>query len=206
MKRQRVQILVLAVALLALAGVFLGVRYYNQVQAKKPAEEEEEVITVIDLAEEDVRVMSYTCEGETITFELEGDTWYDAEDHSLKLRQYMLSAMAGEVAPLTAERKIENVTDLEQYGLTQPQTAVTVETTGGSYTWYIGDKNTVTGDYYVRLSDDDTVYTVSADVVSKFQRPVDELLEDEEPASEETGGDAVSEPEGSEAELESSAE
>ena len=81
MKRQRVQILALAVVLLALAGVFLGIRYFNQVQAQKPAEEEE-VITVINLAEEDVRVMSYTYEGKTVTFELDGDTWYDAGDHS----------------------------------------------------------------------------------------------------------------------------
>lgn len=205
MKKQRVQILALAVVLLALAGAFLGIRYFNQVQAQKPAEEEE-VITVINPAEEDVRVMSYTYEGETITFELEGDTWYDAEDHSLKLRQYMLSVMAGEVAPLTAEKKIENVTDMEQYGLTQPQASVTVETTSGSYTWYIGDKNDVTGDYYVSLPDDDTVYTVSADVVSRFQRPVEELYDDEETESEETGGDTASEPEGSGAELESSAE
>ncbi len=205
MKRQRVQILALAVVLLALAGVFLGIRYFNQVQAQKPAEEEE-VITVINLAEEDVRVMSYTYEGKTVTFELDGDTWYDAGDHSLKLKQYMLSVMAEKVAPLTAEKKIENVTDLEQYGLEQPQSAVTVETTEKSYTWYIGDKNAVTGDYYVCLPDDDTVYTVSADVVARFQRPEEELLEDEEPASEEPDGDTTSEPEESGAELEPSAE
>ncbi len=200
MKRQRVQILALAVVLLALAGVFLGIRYFNQVQAQKPAEEEE-AITVINPAEEDVRVMSYTYEGETITFELDGDTWYDAGDHSRKLRQYMLSVMAGEVAPLTAERKIENVTGLEQYGLEQPQATVTVETTEKSYTWYIGDKNTVTGDYYVSLPDDNTVYMVPATVVSRFQRPVEDLY-DEEAESEETDGTAASEMEGSGAETE----
>ena len=56
------------------------------------------------------------------------------------------------------------------------------------------------------LPDDDTVYTVSADVVARFQRPEEELLEDEEPASEEPDGDTTSEPEESGAELEPSAE
>ena len=57
MKRQRTQLLILVVVLCALAAAFFGIRQYNKVQAQKPAEEEES-ISVIDAAKDDVTAFS----------------------------------------------------------------------------------------------------------------------------------------------------
>lgn len=196
MKRQRVQMLILIVVLCALAAAFFGIRQYNKIQAEKPAEEEEQII-VIDAETEKVTAFSYDYEGETCSFEKEGDTWYIAGDHSRNLAQSRMATMLSGVTPLTATQVIDNATDLEQYGLAEPQRTITVETAGASYILYVGDKNELTSSYYVSLPSTDTVYVVSAVDINRFNYPLEDLIEEEEESGEETGSEG-SETEGAE--------
>lgn len=179
MKRQRTQLLILVLVLCALAAAFFGIRQYNKVQAQKPAEEEES-ISVIDAAKDDVTAFSYDYEGETYSFEKEDDTWYAAEDHSLNIKQTRMTSMLGGVSPLTATQVIENVTDLAQYGLVTPQRTITLETAGASYILYVGDENELTSSYYVSLPSTDTVYVVSASSINRFNYALEDLIEEEE--------------------------
>ena len=190
MKKQQRQLFILVGVLVVLLCAFLGLKQYNKVQADKPAAEEEKIL-VIDAAAE-VTQLAYDYEGEDCVFEKEADTWYAAQDHSLNIKQTRIASMVNGIAPLEASQAIENVTDLAQYGLTEPQRTITVETAAKSYILYVGDKNDLTSSYYVCFPSTSTVYVVSATDINRFNYGLDELVEEEtETSAEESASSAA---------------
>lgn len=182
MKKQKIQMLVLLAILVVLAAGFLGIRQYNQMQSEEP--QEETGITVVDIAVEDIVRFSYDYEDVTYTFEKEEDTWYAAEDRSLNLVQTSVSSMITDVAPFIAEQVIENVTDMSQYGLEQPARTISFETASESYIFYVGDFNDVSSVYYLCRPSETAVYVVPALTVNRFNRTLEELVEEEEESTE----------------------
>lgn len=202
MKKQKIQMLVLLGVLLLLCGAFLGVKKYNQKQAEKPEETDE--VVVIDVSTEDIVRFSYDYEGETYSYEKEDDTWYYVPDHSLKLLQYRTGNLMSGLAPLKTEQVIENVTDLEQYGLKEPKQTITYETATESYILYVGSQNSVTGGYYVCMPSQSTVYMVEASAINKLTVTAEDLIDTTADTTEEStesteSGDAVTESTTSEA-------
>lgn len=191
MKKQQRQLFILVGVLVVLLCAFLGLKQYNKVQADKPAAEEEKIL-VIDAAVEDVTQLAYDYEGEDCVFEKEEDTWYAAQDHSLNIKQTRIASMVNGIAPLEASQAIENVTDLAQYGLAEPQRTITVETAAKSYILHVGDKNDLTSSYYVCFPSTSTVYVVSATDINRFNYGLDELVEEEtETSAEESASSAA---------------
>lgn len=191
MKKQQRQLFILVGVLVVLLCAFLGLKQYNKVQADKPAAEEEKIL-VIDAAAEEVTQLAYDYEGEDCVFEKEEDTWYAAQDHSLNIKQTRIASMVNGIAPLEASQAIENVTDLAQYGLTEPQRTITVETAAKSYILHVGDKNDLTSSYYVCFPSTSTVYVVSATDINRFNYGLDELVEEEtETSAEESASPAA---------------
>ena len=191
MKKQQRQLFILVGVLVVLLCAFLGLKQYNKVQADKPAAEEEKIL-VIDAAAEEVTQLAYDYEGEDCVFEKEEDTWYAAQDHSLNIKQTRIASMVNGIAPLEASQVIENVTDLAQYGLTEPQKTITVETAAKSYILYVGDKNDLTSSYYVCFPSTSTMYVVSATDINRFNYGLDELVEEEtETSAEESASPAA---------------
>lgn len=191
MKKQQRQLFILIGVLVVLLCAFLGLKQYNKAQADKPAAEEEKIL-VIDAAVEDVTQLAYDYEGEDCVFEKEEDTWYAAQDHSLNIKQTRITSMVNGIASLEASQVIENVTDLAQYGLTEPQKTITVETAAKSYILYVGDKNDLTSSYYVCFPSTSTVYVVSATDINRFNYGLDELVEEEtETSAEESASPAA---------------
>lgn len=190
MKKQQRQLFIMAGVLVVLLCAFLGLKQYNKAQADKPAAEEEKIL-VIDAAAEDVTQLAYDYEGGECAFEKE-DTWYAAQDHFLNIKQTRITSMVNAIAPLEASQVIENVTDLAQYGLTEPQKTITVETAAKSYILYVGDKNDLTSSYYVCFPSTSTVYVVSATDINRFNYGLDELVEVEtETSAEESASPAA---------------
>lgn len=191
MKKQQRQLFILVGVLAVLLCAFLGLKQYNKAQADKPAAEEKKIF-VIDAAAEDVTQLAYDYEGEECAFEKEEDTWYAAQDHSLNIKRTRITSMVNGIAPLEASQVIENVTDLAQYGLTEPQRTITVETAAKSYILYVGDKNDLTSSYYVCFPSTSTVYVVSATDINRFNYGLDELVEEEtETSAEESASPAA---------------
>lgn len=188
MKKQQKQIWMLLAVLVIFVSAFFGIKKYNQVQAEKP--EEPEGTVILDVKSEDVIRYTYDYEGETYTLEKEGDTWYAANDHTLNLYQYRAGSLTEGVAPLVATQIIENVSDLAQYGLKEPQRTISYETSTGSYTIYVGDRNSVTASYYVSLPSESKVYVVGADAITKFNVALEDMV-NETPAETDGSTEAV---------------
>ena len=165
-------------ALVVLAAVFLGIRQYNKNASSATSITEDTQETVLDVNSDDITSFRYVYEGETYAFEKEDDTWYYADDHSLNLNQERIKAMILKVAPLKADQVIENVTDMSQYGLADPERTIQYETADRSVIINVGNLNSMTSQYYVAFPSEMKVYVVATNVVTGFNYTLDDLVEE----------------------------
>ena len=171
-------------ALVVLAAVFLGIRQYNKNIASATSTTEDTQETVLDVNSNDITSFRYVYEGETYAFEKEDETWYYADDHSLNLNQDRIKAMILKVAPLKADQVIENVTDMSQYGLADPERTIQYETADRSVIINVGNLNSMTSQYYIAFPSEMKVYVVATTGVTGFNYTVDDLVEETTEATE----------------------
>lgn len=185
MGKQGKQLLVLVIVLVLLVAGYFGLRQYNQSGSEE--ESEEDVVTVVDITQDDVVRLSYDYEGETYHYDKVDGVWYYTDDHSLELTQYLVKNMVSMIAPLEAQQVIENVTDMTQYGLADSDRTINFETENASYVFKVGDYNSVSGVRYICKPSENTVYAVSSGVVSIFDKTLEDLLsQTEDTTAEET--------------------
>lgn len=184
MKKKQRQMIGMLLALVVLAAAFLGIRQYNKNASSATSATEDTQETVLDVNSDDIISFRYVYEGETYAFEKEDDTWYYADDHSLNLNQERIKAMILKVAPLKADQVIENVTDMSQYGLADPERTIQYETADRSVIINVGNLNSMTSQYYVAFPSEMKVYVVATNVVTGFNYTLDDLVEETTEATE----------------------
>ena len=184
MKKKQRQMIGMLLALLVLAAAFLGIREYNKNASSATYTTEDTQETVLDVNSDDIISFRYAYEGETYAFEKEDDTWYYADDHSLNLNQDRIKAMILKVAPLKADQVIENVTDMSQYGLADPERTIQYETADRSVIINVGNLNSMTSQYYIAFPSEMKVYVVATNVVTGFNYTLDDLVEETTEATE----------------------
>ena len=112
--------------------------------------------------------------GQSLSFQKEGDTWYYKSDKDCPIRQYTVTTLADTLSRLRAERSLENPDKLSAYGLDAPSIRYgIVSGEGGSQTILIGSPVPGTGDtasgyaseaaeYYACLEGSSQVFTVGS--------------------------------------------
>ena len=161
MKKKQRQMIGMLLALVVLAAAFLGIRQYNKNASSATSTTEDTQETVLDVNSDDITSFRYVYEGETYAFEKKDETWYYTDDHSLNLNQERIKAMILKVAPLKADQVIENVTDMSQYGLADPERTIQYETADRSVIINVGNLNSMTSQYYVAFPSEMKVYVVA---------------------------------------------
>ena len=177
MKKQKLQLWILLALLIILGAGYLGLQKYNESQSQK--EEELQGQIIVSLEESDIVRLTYDYEGTTYLYEKTDDIWYYTEDTTLKLIQSSLNDVAANVAEITALHTITGVTDMEQYGLAEPDRTFSFATAGESYEFYVGDYNEMADLYYICRPGEDTVYTVETAVITAFDLDVMDLVVEE---------------------------
>ena len=184
MKKKQRQMIGMLLALVVLAAAFLGIRQYNKNASSATSTTEDTQETVLDVNSDDITSFSYVYEGETYAFEKKDETWYYTDDHSLNLNQERIKAMILKVAPLKAEQVIENVTDMSQYGLADPERTIQYETADRSVIINVGNLNSMTSQYYIAFPSEMKVYVVATNVVTGFNYTLEDLVEETIEATE----------------------
>lgn len=209
MKKQGRNFIILVVVLIVLAAGYFALNWYNKKQQEQePGQVDGEVLVEMD--RDDILRFSYVYEGETYVFEKKEVTvepseasdedgepsdngsaeptvesrWVYAADPSLNLMQSRINSMAGKFTRIIARQTITDVTDLSQYGLEEPCNVVHWETAQGSYTYNVGDYNSVGSVYYVCEPDSNTVYAITTSFRTGMDYSLEELLEEETGAAE----------------------
>ena len=161
MKKQKVQVIVLAVLCLICAGGYFWIRSRDF--------ETEEVIpetVVTDFEPGDVTELIVT-----------GDN----EQDSVNMLLSQISSIT------TQETVVESPEDLAQYGLEEPFRTIEAKFADGtSVTILAGSESPLLSKYYIQVQDDPNVYLISSYIVTDFDKTAEEFVEEETTEEEET--------------------
>lgn len=175
--------LVSAVVVLAvLGGVYVGLNTYVSKEEKtKSSSEEESKTEVFSVKTDDIKSLEFIVDKKEVTFEKKDDSWVKKDETAFPVNQTTLDSAASAIKKVEADRVLEDVEDLTEYGLDSPSNTVTVDTADGTTKLNIGDENTSTNQYYISKDDDDsTVYVVAADTVSPFMNSLYDYAQGED--------------------------
>ena len=109
--------------------------------------------------------------------EYRSGVWDKVTDVAFPVNQTVLSDMTSAISSLTANQGIPNVSDMEPYGLVVPSMTIKIKADNERLTYKIGDKNELTGEYYLQLNTLSTVYLVDADIVEAFSKGLFEIMQ-----------------------------
>lgn len=182
MKKQKWKKLFLALAVLVLLlAVYLILQKWNR--AQEETEETEASEQIVSLDPDEIGKLTVKNQSGSLTFVKLGDAWSYEADAEFPLNQETLDGTAETLKEVTANRRLEDGAELSEYGLDSPALQITVEKTDGTeLTLQIGDENGVTGDYYAKLAEEDTIYTIGSSVASAFEKELyDYAVEDDFP-------------------------
>ena len=175
--------LVSAVVVLAvLGGVYVGLNTYVSKEEKAESSSEEESKTeVFSVKTDDIKSLEFIVGKKEVTFEKKDDSWVKKDETAFPVNQTTLDSAASAIETVEADRVLEDVENLAEYGLDSPSNTVTVDTADGTTKLNIGDENTSTNQYYISRADDDsTVYVVAADTVSPFMNSLYDYAQGED--------------------------
>lgn len=161
MKRGK-KLIVLLTALLVVLGLTLAVTLMNP----KESEKGDSHITVFSLDPEKVTKIWWDYSDEAGFTKTDGKWVYDG-DAAFPVNEACLEEMLRILSSVGATKTIENVEDLDQYGLLYPVCAVKVTVDGKEYELAIGDQNNISGDRYFSKGDGN-VYMVANEIANYF--------------------------------------
>lgn len=176
------QWIILVIALVAIVAASAGMNGYQKKQDQKAAQQEEdEKIYALQFASDDVTGISYEYSGEILEFTKTDDTWSCNADPTVQIDADKMKTMLSSLGSMTADSKVENATDLSQYGLDAPTQEATIQFSDGSEkTVTFGSTNEIVGGIYAQVSGDDNVYLVGSSYVNTtLNKGVDDLKVDE---------------------------
>ncbi len=160
----RMRGLLIAVAVLAaLAGGVYWSNKAREAEAKKPAAGAPP--KVLDFAGQPLtKIEIRRTGGETTVAERKGNEWVLTAPRPLAADQGSIVSVLSTVAPLNADRLIEDKTsDAGAYGLAQPALGIAfVRKDGKTRQLLIGDETPTGNGYYVKLADDPRIFTIAS--------------------------------------------
>lgn len=169
------KLLLLLGAVVLLFGAYFAV---SALTAREQAQETDSVTArTLSGAITQLTVTGSATEPWTLT--QDGEHWHWSEDESFPVSNTVVSALTMRLSPLTAESSLsEGLEAWSVYGLDEPLITITAETDAGERViCLIGDTNTHTGEHYMKLDGDDTLYTVANDFVSAFDVDIYALMQ-----------------------------
>lgn len=190
-KRKKKQLIFIFVCFTVILAAYLGSQYY---QNHLPVDDEEDEISVLDIDTSLVNEIGITNGEETINLQKDNDTWKCVDDKDFTIDSTKLQVFLDAAGSITSELKIENVTDMSQYGLDHPSLSISLQWDSNLYTIYIGDRNTVAGGvYYLKINDEDTVYTIENYKYNMLNKTKEDFAAEEETETAEEESDSADE-------------
>ena len=190
-KRKKKQLIFIFVCFTMILAAYLGSQYY---QNHLPVDDEEDEISVLDIDTSLVNEIGITNGEETINLQKDNDTWKCVDDKDFTIDSTKLQVFLDAAGSITSELKIENVKDMDQYGLDHPSLSISLQWDSNLYTIYIGDRNTVAGGvYYLKINDEDTVYTIENYKYNMLNKAKEDFAAEEETETAEEESDSADE-------------
>ncbi len=186
-KKKTASLLIGIVVLLALIAVLAVVQKKADAYENKDDSE-----TLTDLTADEITGVGITKSGsDAMSFTLADDTWTCDQDDTLDIDSSQVNLLTASLTGITVTDTIDDVTDLSQYGLDEPNAVISITDQDGTETTIsVGDTNSTASVAYVLLNDDTTtVYAVSTSITSHLDDTIDDYIAE---STEEASSDAES--------------
>lgn len=169
-KKRKLCLLILV--FLALVGVYMGVRAWNQNEQAQA----DTTMQITDTKGEEMEKITLNMENGEMNFEKEDGKWYDASDHDFPLDQDIMEKIADAIGSISANRKLENADEAKDYGLDVPIYMIEYTENNGNVTSvYFG--NNTGDDIYAAVGEEKSVYTVSNQVIESLNYTEEDLVQ-----------------------------
>ena len=175
MKRMKKMLLLLA-ALAVLLGCYMLAGRTTETES---VNEETGTFELTAKTADDLTALSWENDGVSYSFTHTGDVWEMTSNAAYPVATDEVEELSTKLLALKGTRKLENVTDLSIYGLSEPAFTVTALWSDGSTTVYqMGDETPFADGYYLTLNGDTSaVYTISSSLSSIFNKDMDDFTE-----------------------------
>ena len=161
------------VPVVVVLGVALGVLNHAD------TEEEDTSIALCSLDADSVTAIAYkdASDGATLESALTktDDTWTLDSDPALPLDQSKAQGVADSMTALTALRELGDDADVASMGFDTPTYELSLKTADAEWTLTVGSKNSITNNWYARLSADGPVYTLDSSALSGICKTAKQL-------------------------------
>ncbi len=134
---------------------------------------------VLEIDPDDVESISWTIDGQTLSFHLGESGWLYDDDEAFPVDAEKIQSLLELFASFSAAFVITDVEDFEQYGLDDP--AGTIVLTTAEQTWEIqlGDYSTMDEQRYVSTGDG-SVYLALTDPLDSFSTELSSMIDNDE--------------------------
>lgn len=159
-----------------LLGGYFALKQNNQKKEEKEAEED----MLYNYNLQDITGLSFTnADKKELVLGLEDGIWKLEDSVDVQISTAKVEELLNKVKALTVSNTLQNVEDLEAYGLADPANRVTFTAADTKVVLCIGNYNGTTSSQYVYLNDDTSVvYAVRADLTGVFNVDVAALTEE----------------------------
>lgn len=177
MKRLTKTLILLAALLLCAGGYYL----LNQQGETATITEEAGTFALTAHLAQDLTGLKWRREDVDYHFIKENDAWVNADNSAFPVNQAAVQSLADGLANLTATRKLEDVSDLNAYGLEEPAFTVTAAWADGSSTVFaMGDSTPFADGYYLTIGQESTAYTIASSLSAMFADDMNDLAQMED--------------------------
>lgn len=160
-------------ALLALLVIAVSA---NVVIQKINAAKEDEVLeeagkfSLTEYEKDDISGLQWTKGDSSLSFSLSDGVWQYAQDAAFPVDQTAVKTLSDAAIGLSANRKLENIENVSDYGLDEPPFSLSIAFSDGKeVTYSLGDQTPFQDGYYLSVSvQEDSVYVIADDVSSDF--------------------------------------
>jgi hypothetical protein len=136
--------------------------------------------TILALSEESVTTLSWECGSNAYAFHRDEDgNWVYDSDEEFPTDQQTIADMLERFADFGVSFEIDEVDNLGDYGLDDPECTIHLETEEASYEILLGDYSTMDSKRYVSIGDG-KVYLVNEDPLDDYDVELSDLIDQDE--------------------------
>lgn len=180
MKSKKIKIISAFAVLILVSCLYFGVKTYIGNMEDQAAVEETEESYVFKTEKDNIQSVKFSFGENSFTFEKDDESWIKQEEKDFPLNQDILSETLYSLSSIVADRVLENITNLDEYGLNNPENVISIETDEKTII-QIGIENTSSEQYYVNLKKEpETVYLVASSTVEGLKKNLYDYAEIEE--------------------------
>lgn len=181
----RKRVIIIAVAVIALAGIYFGLTKLNK-EDEGGSQTASETISIFKTEKDNIVSITITTPDFEYTLYKQDDKWLVLGSEDIKLNNSKVESLAYNFASINAGTIIENPSDLSAYGFGAPAGTPSIKLADGDEKGFVIGSKTPTGtEYYFKTADSDTIYSVYSSKIESFIAPL-ETYRDQNLASVDT--------------------